>query len=112
MTLLTTAPPYLIDEIALVDVLALFLAIATVSILWHTVEKIFPDEVNDLQFFLTFIIVVVPFVTLVYFGLAVGEKKVSCNADEVLVSVVCSEGAPDGAGCSAGSTTTGVCMHK
>jgi hypothetical protein len=39
-----------------------------------------------------------------------GEKKVSCNADEVLVSVVCSEGAPDGAGCSAGST--GVCMHK
>ena len=41
-----------------------------------------------------------------------GEKKVSCNADEVLVSVVCSEGAPDGAGCSAGSTTTGVCMHK
>ena len=41
-----------------------------------------------------------------------GEKKVSCNVDEVLVSVVCSEGAPDGAGCSAGSTTTGVCMHK
>jgi hypothetical protein len=41
-----------------------------------------------------------------------GEKKVSCNADEVLVSVVCSEDAPDGAGCSAGSTTTGVCMHK
>jgi hypothetical protein len=41
-----------------------------------------------------------------------GEKKVSCNADEVLVSVVCSEGAPNGAGCSAGSTTTGVCMHK
>jgi hypothetical protein len=41
-----------------------------------------------------------------------GEKKVSCNADEVLVSVVCSEGAPDGTGCSAGSTTTGVCMHK
>jgi hypothetical protein len=41
-----------------------------------------------------------------------GEKKVSCNADEVLVSVICSEGAPNGAGCSAGSTTTGVCMHK
>ena len=41
-----------------------------------------------------------------------GEKKVSCNAYEVLVSVVCSEGAPDGAGCSKGSTTTGVCMHK
>jgi hypothetical protein len=41
-----------------------------------------------------------------------GEKTVKCNADEVLVSVVCSEGAPDGAGCSAGSTTTGLCMHN
>ncbi len=41
-----------------------------------------------------------------------GEKTVSCNADEVLVSVVCSEGVPNGAGCSAGSTATGVCMHK
>ena len=41
-----------------------------------------------------------------------GEKTVSCNADEVLVSVVCSAGAPDGAGCSAGSTTTGLCMRK
>jgi hypothetical protein len=40
-----------------------------------------------------------------------GEKTVSCNADEVLVSVICSEGAPDGAGCSAGSPT-GLCMHK
>ena len=41
-----------------------------------------------------------------------GEKTVSCNEDEVLVSVVCSAGAPDGAGCSAGSTTTGLCMRK
>ena len=40
-----------------------------------------------------------------------GEKTVSCNADEVLVSVFCSEGSPDGAGCSAGSPT-GLCMHK
>jgi hypothetical protein len=40
-----------------------------------------------------------------------GEKTVSCNEDEVLVSVVCSAGAPDGAGCSAG-TTTGLCMRK
>jgi len=39
------------------------------------------------------------------------EKTVSCNADEVLVSVICSEGAPDGAGCSAGSPT-GLCRHK
>ena len=41
-----------------------------------------------------------------------GEGTVSCNDDEVLVSVVCSAGAPDGAGCSAGSTTTGLCMRK
>jgi hypothetical protein len=40
-----------------------------------------------------------------------GEKTVSCNADEVLVSVICSEGFPDGAGCSAGSPT-GLCTHK
>ena len=40
-----------------------------------------------------------------------GEKTVSCNADEVLVSVICSEGSPDRTGCSAGSPT-GLCMHK
>ena len=40
-----------------------------------------------------------------------GEKTVSCNADEVLVSVICSEGSPEGTGCSAGSPT-GLCMHK
>ena len=40
-----------------------------------------------------------------------GEKTVSCNADEVLVRVICSEGVPDGAGCSAGSPT-GLCMHR
>jgi len=40
-----------------------------------------------------------------------GEKTVSCNADEVLVSVICSEGSPNGTGCSAGSPT-GLCMHK
>ena len=41
-----------------------------------------------------------------------GEKTVSCNDDEALVSVVCSTGAPDGAACSAGSTATGLCMRK
>ena len=40
-----------------------------------------------------------------------GEKTVSCNADEVVVRVICSEGSPDGAGCSAGSPT-GLCRHK
>jgi hypothetical protein len=41
-----------------------------------------------------------------------GQKTVSCNDDEVLVSVFCSAGAPDGAGCSAGITATGLCMRK
>jgi hypothetical protein len=41
-----------------------------------------------------------------------GEKTVRCNDDEVLVSVVCSAGAPDGAECPAASTTTGLCMRK
>jgi len=46
------------------------------------------------------------------FRIVSGEQTVSCNEDEVLVSVVCSAGAPDGAGCSAGSTITGLCMRK
>ena len=66
------APPrFLIDEIVLVDVLAVFLSIATVSFLWYVLKKIFPDEVKDIRFFLTFIIAIVPFVILVYFGAAV-----------------------------------------
>ena len=71
MTPLTTPSPFLLDEIILVDLLALFLAVATVSILWYVIKKIFADQVKDLQFFLTFIVVVVPFVLLICFGLAV-----------------------------------------
>jgi uncharacterized membrane protein len=41
-----------------------------VELLWYVLETIFPDEVRDPQFFLTFIIVFVPLVMLVYFGLA------------------------------------------
>ena len=66
--LLTT--PGLVYEIILVDVVALFLATATVWILWYFLTKTFPDEVRDLQFFLTFVIVIVPFVMLIFFGLA------------------------------------------
>jgi hypothetical protein len=63
------APPhFLIDEIVLVDVLAFFLSIATVSFLWYVLKK--TDEVKDFRFLLTFIIVIAPFVILVYFGAA------------------------------------------
>jgi collagen triple helix repeat protein len=41
-----------------------------------------------------------------------GDKSVSCNDDEVLVSLVCSAGAPDGPQCPAASTATGLCAHK
>jgi len=58
-------------EIILIDLVTLFLMVATVLILWYGVKKIFPGQTRDLQFFLTFIVVVVPFVMLIYFGLAV-----------------------------------------
>ena len=67
MFYVTNTSPFFFDEIVLIDLLALFLTIATVSILWYVV---IPDEVKDLQFFVTFIFVVVPFVALVCFGLA------------------------------------------
>jgi hypothetical protein len=68
---LTNTSPFFFDEIVLIDLLALVVAIATVSILWYVVKKVFPDDVKDLQLFLTFIVVIIPFVIVVYFGLAV-----------------------------------------
>ena len=41
-----------------------------------------------------------------------GVKTVNCSDDEVLVSLLCSAGVPDGAECSAGVTATGLCMRK
>ena len=46
------------------------------------------------------------------FRIVTGDKTVACNENEVLVSVVCSAGAPDGSGCAAGSKATGLCMRK
>jgi hypothetical protein len=67
----TNTSPFLFGEIVLIDLLALVVAIATVSILWYVVKKAVPDEVKDFQFFLTFIVAVIPFVMIIYFGLAV-----------------------------------------
>ena len=65
------APPrFLIDEIVLFNVLVFFLSIATTSFLWYVLKKIFPDEVKDIGFLLTFIIAIVPFVILGYSGAA------------------------------------------
>jgi len=68
---LTNTSRWFFGEIVLIDLLALVVAIATVSILWYVLKRTFPDEAKDLQFFLTFIIVAVPFVMLVCFGAAV-----------------------------------------
>jgi tungstate transport system substrate-binding protein len=67
----TNTSPILFGEIGLIDLLTLVVAIATVSILWYVVKKAFADDVKDLQFLLTFIVAVVPFVIIIYFGLAV-----------------------------------------
>ena len=37
---------------------------------WYVVKKGFPNEVGDFQFFAPFIFVIVPFVMLIFFGLA------------------------------------------
>jgi hypothetical protein len=63
--------PLVFGEIGLIDLLALVVAIATVSILWYVAKKAFADDVKDLQFLLTFIVVVVPFVIIIWFGLAI-----------------------------------------
>jgi tungstate transport system substrate-binding protein len=68
---LTNTSPFFSDEVVLINLLALVAAIATVSILWYVVKKAFPDDVIGLRLFLVFIVVIVPFVMSVYFGLAV-----------------------------------------
>ena len=68
---LTNTSPFLFDEIVLIDLLALVVAIASVSMLWYVVKKAFPDDAKGLRLFLIFIVVIVPFVMSVYFGPAV-----------------------------------------
>lgn len=46
------------------------------------------------------------------FRIVTGDKTVTCSDNEVLVSVVCSTGVPDGLGCPSASTMTGLCMRK
>jgi hypothetical protein len=57
-------------EILLIDFVAVFLTIAIIWILWYLARKIYPNDVGDLQFLLTFVVGIVPFVMLIYFGLA------------------------------------------
>jgi hypothetical protein len=58
------------SNLILVGLLALFLTAATVWIVWYVAKAVGPDEVRHLRFFLTFIVVIIPFVILIYFGSA------------------------------------------
>jgi heme/copper-type cytochrome/quinol oxidase subunit 2 len=60
-----------IFELILFGFVPLLVMVATVWIIWLFLEKNNPDEVTDIGTFLTFIIVVIPFVTLVCGGLTV-----------------------------------------
>ena len=78
MTTIIT-PAHVTSELSLVGFVAAFLTAATVWVLWYVHETIFP--VRDLGFFLTFIIVFVPFVMLIYFGLdAIVDDAVATRA--------------------------------
>lgn len=47
------------------------------------------------------------------FHIVTGTDSVRCSDDEVLVSLVCERGAPDGAKCAtSGTTATGLCIRK
>jgi hypothetical protein len=65
----TIAPADVTSDFIFIGLVATFLTVATAWILWYAAEKIFPDDVGQLQFFLTFIVVIIPFVMLIYFGL-------------------------------------------
>jgi len=67
---LTTASASVTAEIIPIDLVALFLTVATVWIVWYVVTEIVQDDVTHLQTFLTFAFVTIPFVMLVYFGSA------------------------------------------
>jgi hypothetical protein len=59
-----------VSELLLFAVVPLLLTVATIWILWHLKEKANPVEAKKAQSISTFILVVVPFVMFVYFGLA------------------------------------------
>ena len=63
--------PDIIEEIAIVDLLAFLLSVAAVEIVWYCAKKAFPTEVGNVQFFVMFILIIVPFVMLICFGLAI-----------------------------------------
>jgi hypothetical protein len=69
------APTDVIFELMLIGFVATFVTVATVWILWSFLEK---SEVIDIRSFLTFVVVVVPFVMLI---LRAGRHNGRCGSD-------------------------------
>ena len=61
----------IVFELFLFGFVPLVATVAAVWAFWNVLEKIDPNEVKHIQSFVTFIIVVVPFVMLFYGGLAI-----------------------------------------
>ena len=57
-----------VSELILIGLVPLFLTVATVWIVWYVAKTANADEIRHPQFFLTFIVVLVPFIMLVFFG--------------------------------------------
>ena len=76
-----------ISELILFGLAPLILVAAAIWIIWYVLQKNDPVEVKDTRSFLTFILVVVPFVMLVGFGTAVAvydELAESSGSPEML----------------------------
>jgi len=61
----------IVSELFLFGVLPLFATVAAVWAFWNVFETIDPNEAKSIRSFLTVIVVVIPFTTLVFYGLAV-----------------------------------------
>ena len=61
----------IVSELFLFVIMPLFATVAAVWAFWNVLAAIDPNEVKSIQSFLTVIVVVVPFVMLVFYGLAV-----------------------------------------
>jgi fatty acid desaturase len=57
-----------LPDIFLISLIAVLLLIATVTSLWEILKKENPNEVKTLDHFLIFVLVIVPFAMVIYFG--------------------------------------------
>jgi hypothetical protein len=67
--MMTNAPAG--TEIILLELMALFATVATIWYLLYAIKTYSPDELKDPQFLWTLLLVIIPFVMLIYFGAAI-----------------------------------------